>query len=82
MGYRDNAIIEGTVIIKIDTVASGDDEDTVSSSSSLWLKASRLKQAAGQQQQQEWINAPQNVYLPFEYNNHYYLQKFIDTVDN
>jgi hypothetical protein len=35
-----------------------------------YLKVHRVKQAGG-----HWIDAPDGAYLPFDYDNHYYLEK-------
>jgi hypothetical protein len=34
-----------------------------------WLKAHQVKQAG----EKEWKSAPQGAFMPFEYDNHYYL---------
>lgn len=34
-----------------------------------WLKAHKVKQVG-----QRWVNAPEGAFLPFEYDNHYYLE--------
>lgn len=36
-----------------------------------WLLVSHVRQAG----QQEWVRAPAGAALPFEYDNHYYLEK-------
>ena len=35
-----------------------------------WLHASHVRQEG----EEDWTGAPENAYLPFEYNDHYYLQ--------
>lgn len=34
-----------------------------------WLKVHKVKQVG-----QRWVNAPEGAFLPFEYDNHYYLE--------
>jgi hypothetical protein len=34
-----------------------------------WLKAHKVKQVG-----QRWVNAPEGAFLPFEYDDHYYLE--------
>jgi hypothetical protein len=38
-----------------------------------WLAATQVKQARG-----EWVDAPYGAYIPFEYDNHYYLEKTVE----
>eukprot|EP00566_Odontella_aurita_P035517 CAMPEP_0113536690 /NCGR_PEP_ID=MMETSP0015_2-20120614/6396_1 /TAXON_ID=2838 /ORGANISM="Odontella" /LENGTH=89 /DNA_ID=CAMNT_0000436073 /DNA_START=81 /DNA_END=350 /DNA_ORIENTATION=- /assembly_acc=CAM_ASM_000160 len=35
-----------------------------------WLRATGVKQQGG-----EWVDAPANAYMPFDYNRHYYLSE-------
>mmetsp|Transcript_29598 Transcript_29598/g.68438 ORF Transcript_29598/g.68438 Transcript_29598/m.68438 type:complete len:109 (-) Transcript_29598:14-340(-) len=37
-----------------------------------WLRALRVRQVNG-----AWVDAPVGAFLPFEYNNHYYLEEAI-----
>jgi hypothetical protein len=34
-----------------------------------WLKVDKVKQKG-----KDWVKAPDGAYVPFEYNNHYYLE--------
>jgi len=38
-----------------------------------WLNVTHVKQANTTQ----WVNAPDGAYLPFAYDNHYYLEQLI-----
>jgi len=57
---RDGAVLRGRVV----TVAGKNKNEK-------WLLATAVKQAGSSQ----WKDAPQGAALPFEYNNHYYLEK-------
>jgi hypothetical protein len=35
-----------------------------------WLKAHKVKQVG-----KKWVNAPEGAFLPFEHDNHYYLEQ-------
>ena len=41
---------------------------TVEHEDEKWLKVWRVKQAGG-----NWMDAPSGAYVPFEYDDHYYL---------
>ena len=56
---RDGAVLRGREV----TVGQNNNEK--------WLLATAVKQARSSQ----WKDAPQGAALPFEYNNHYYLEK-------
>jgi hypothetical protein len=36
-----------------------------------WLRATKLKQ-----KNQDWMAAPSGAFLPFEFDDHYYLEKY------
>lgn len=36
-----------------------------------WLKVTQIKQAKST----DWIDAPNGAFMPFEYDNHYYLEE-------
>lgn len=38
-----------------------------------WLAATHVKQANS-----EWVEAPYGAHMPFEYDNHYYLEKTVE----
>lgn len=38
-----------------------------------WLRPKKLKQ-----KNEDWIDAPSGAFLPFEYDEHYYLEKTFD----
>ena len=44
--------------------------DPVNVNGKLWLRARHVKQLNGS----SWIQAPKGAFLPFEYDNHYYLE--------
>lgn len=43
--------------------------ETVVVSGKKWLHVQQVKQAGG-----DWVDAPVGAFMPFEYDNHYYLE--------
>jgi hypothetical protein len=37
-----------------------------------WLRAHKVKQ----KNEKEWVDAPSGAFLPFEHDDHYYLEKY------
>jgi len=57
---RDNAKLRGSVI---------------EHKGEKWLKATQVQQEKNLFESGEWKNAPKGAFMPFEYDNHYYLEK-------
>jgi hypothetical protein len=60
---RDNAMLRGTSIL----VPSSSEKEAPQK----WLLVTQVKQ----QNSDTWMTAPKGAALPFEYDNHYYLEK-------
>jgi hypothetical protein len=45
--------------------------EVVDHSGEKWLKVSQVKQASSK----DWVDAPDGAFIPFEYDNHYYLEE-------
>jgi hypothetical protein len=43
--------------------------DVVEHGGNKWLQVTQIKQARGT----DWVKAPDGAFMPFEYDNHYYL---------
>ena len=57
---RDNAKLRGTVV-----EVKGEK----------WLQATQVQQEKSLFQSADWKDAPKGAFMPFEYDNHYYLEK-------
>lgn len=48
--------------------------ETITVNGQKWLKAHKVMQVG-----QRWVSAPEGAFLPFEYDNHYYLEPVVVT---
>jgi hypothetical protein len=63
---RDGALLRGTIV----EVSNSNANSNANSNGKKWLLTKEIKQKGSSQ----WVAAPEGAAMPFEYDNHYYLE--------